>query len=384
MMHVPARHPLVASLTVVVLAALPLATAATTQPETAETTYSVVALGLPPGTDELVVHDMNAAGAVVGAGVVVEPRAEYAVGGPYGDGAYTGGSTYGTYLFRPVLWQGGAFTWRGDAGTQGRATAINDAGQIVTWVEQADANRATLWTGDAAADLAPLPGDAFVFPYAVNQLGHVVGYSKPHGYLTHAALWKNGTVTDLGTLRGASTATSINARGQIVGFSDLYTGEGGRPHAVLWDAGHITDLGTLGGDESYAWRINDAGQIVGAASTVPGNFQTQHAFLWRNGALTDLGTLPGYAESAARDVNAAGQAVGSAFTADTGDSTAVLWQAGRIVDLNTVLPVRSTIRLREAVAITDAGHILCVGRDEDDADARSRGFVLTPITLSAR
>jgi hypothetical protein len=38
--------------------------------------------------------------------------------------------------------------------------------------------------------------------------------------------------------------------------------------------------------------------------------------------------------------------------------------------------------LREAVAITDAGDILCVGQDEDDA--LSRGFVLKPTAPPAR
>ena len=48
-------------------------------------------------------------------------------------------------------------------------------------------------------------------------------------------------VTDLGTLAGApdSTAMGVNDRGDVVGQSGS--------HAVLWRNGSIVDLGTLGG-----------------------------------------------------------------------------------------------------------------------------------------
>ena len=71
-------------------------------------------------------------------------------------------------------------------------------------------------------------------------------------FLSHAFLWQNGVLTDLGTLPGGndSSANVINARGWIAGGST--TGEidplTGGPifHAVLWKDGEIIDLGTLG------------------------------------------------------------------------------------------------------------------------------------------
>ena len=51
---------------------------------------------------------------------------------------------------------------------------------------------------------------------------------------------------ELGTLGGQSSlASAINEHRQIVGSSETAAGE---THAFLWENGHMTDLGTLGGD----------------------------------------------------------------------------------------------------------------------------------------
>jgi probable HAF family extracellular repeat protein len=74
----------------------------------------------------------------------------------------------------------------------------------------------------------------------------------PSCFLPHTFLWERGALTDLGTLPGGSSSDvgSINARGWISGGStngeiDPLTG-GPVFHAVLWRNGQITDLGTLG------------------------------------------------------------------------------------------------------------------------------------------
>ena len=84
----------------------------------------------------------------------------------------------------------------------------------------------------------------------------------------------------------------------------------------------ITDLGTLpGGDESEARGINARGQVVGFSETASGEF---HAFLWEDGRMTDLGTLPGGTSSSAFGINSRGQVVGESNTA-SGERHAVLW-----------------------------------------------------------
>jgi probable HAF family extracellular repeat protein len=80
-------------------------------------------------------------------------------------------------------------------------------------------------------------------------------------------------IRDLGALPGGfnySNALGINERGQVVGYSIT---AGGNTHACLFENGMVTDLGTLPGDNfSEATGITESGQIAGNS--------TSHAILW--------------------------------------------------------------------------------------------------------
>jgi probable HAF family extracellular repeat protein len=147
----------------------------------------------------------------------------------------------------------------------------------------------------------------------------VAGYLRIHPASAQTAS-QEYSITDLGTLPGGtgSSATDINNRGQVVGSSNTASGES---HAVLWEDGDITDLGTLGGNQSVAWGINNRGQVVGQSTA---NFEQFHAFLWQDGKMTNLGTLPGGDSSVAWDINNRGQVVGWS-TPPSGGLHAVLW-----------------------------------------------------------
>jgi probable HAF family extracellular repeat protein len=115
-------------------------------------------------------------------------------------------------------------------------------------------------------DLGTLGGRSS-FAAAVNGRGQVIGDSDTGTGSTgtgvgHAFLWQNGSMTDLGTLGfgtnflgqvvvvgernlQASRASAINERGQIVGWSTTKTGQ---THAFVWQNGRMIDLGTLKGD----------------------------------------------------------------------------------------------------------------------------------------
>jgi probable HAF family extracellular repeat protein len=71
----------------------------------------------------------------------------------------------------------------------------------------------------------------------------------------------------------------------------------------------MTELGVLPGfEESAAYDVNDAGQIVGISV----RSTSAHAFYWTPVAgMIDLGTLPGFDSSIGWRVNAGGQVVGT-------------------------------------------------------------------------
>src|SRR5437773_6792898 len=90
-------------------------------------------------------------------------------------------------------------------------------------------------------------------------------------------------IIDLGTLGGpVSIAYGINDVGQIVGTSAMANGTS---HAFLWSNGTMTDLGSLGSTGPSDGRgINNHGQVVGG--TVAANSSQYHAFLWDNGNMS--------------------------------------------------------------------------------------------------
>jgi probable HAF family extracellular repeat protein len=236
-----------------------------------------------------------------------------------------------------------------------QALAVNPAGAVVGWSTVPNpflgtGPGAVLWLNGQIIDLGALGGHLST-AYAINPQGVIAGAAGlSQDFFLHAFIWRDGKMSDLGTLRGpdaSSLAYGIDPSGRVVGESDTPSHN---RHAVLWDDGEIVDLGTLGGATSAAYAISPSGMIVGSAATAVGDM---HAFVWRNAVMRDLGTLGG-ASSAALAVDAAGDVVGWSTNA-SGAKHAVLWSKGSaaITDLGTMGRPESV-----ATGINAAGQIV--------------------------
>jgi probable HAF family extracellular repeat protein len=298
---------------------------------------------------------------------------------------------------------------------------------------------AVLWKHHKIADLGTLGGNGSA-AYAINGRGQVVGAALnttpdsfstgfpaaycgsnlciSDGYFygalffpvttqTHAVLWQNGTIKDLGTLGGPdSVAWQINDHGQIAGQSyvnstpnattgvptidPFFIGEDGKMvdlgnplggtvtwttglnnrgevigamtvagdtgwHPFLWSNGVLKDLGTLGADCGKPTFINDAGDIVGDACSPTSFFPV----MWRNGRLIPLGLVAGETCGEAYGINSSRQIVGESAVCGTDiPGLGWLWEnGGPAIDLNTLIISGSGVHFAHGVSINDRGEI---------------------------
>jgi probable HAF family extracellular repeat protein len=139
-------------------------------------------------------------------------------------------------------------------------------------------------------------GGNCAFTYALNSRGQVVGQSTvEEDQEIQPYIWdrKRG-IRNLGTLGGThGSANSINDLGAVVGNA---ANQGNQAVlAFLWKDGVISNLGTLAGNAcSIADAINSAGQIVGGSGFYDADFfpactdLVERAFLWEKGTMVDL------------------------------------------------------------------------------------------------
>lgn len=196
-------------------------------------------------------------------------------------------------------------------------------------------------------DLGTLGGPSSFFFTApigpfVNNRGTVVGAAdtpgldplapncaSPDCQILHGFQWRNGVLSDLGTLPGGSDSAAfvVSGQGLILGQGDngLVDPLTGVPEviAILWKDGQIINLGTLGGGFSGAIAINDRAQVTGfAQNAIPDPFSIlgvgteTRAVLWQDGVIQDLGTLGG-PDAWGAFISNRGQIVGWSYTNST-------------------------------------------------------------------
>ncbi len=314
----------------------------------AQTTWTIINLGVLPGGRASSANSINNSGQVVG-------RAD--------SDAFLWSSGSGMQDLGTL------------GGTQSTARGINGSGQVVgnSLVPFPGGNHAFLWSsGLGMQDLGTLAGDMGVSDaYGINNSGQVVGWSSTvGGSVQRPFLWSSGSgMQNLGTLPGASdcVASGINDSSQVVGtcfFSSFR-------HAFLWSPGSgMQDLGILpGASDCQAFGISDNGQVVGFC--LISNFP--RPFLWSSGSgMQNLGPLPSGNDvlvSEPAGINNSGQVVGGVHAA--------LWSSGSgTLDLNTLPAVSSAgWSLGTANAINNAGQIVGSGT----INGQLHAYLLTPV-----
>ena len=242
--------------------------------------------------------------------------------------------------------------------------------------------------------------------YGVNEFGVLAGVSTKNGpgrnsFRTGPDSPIDPATSDLGTLGGdGSFGRGVNDLGQVVGFSELISGNRDLQHGFIAQPGSpidpaSSDLGTLGGDFSIGFAINNAGQVAGHSSLIAGTGTAlpQHAYLitpddsdgdgtadrWHrdddgdtaNDLMVDLGTLGGNL-SESHGINDLGQVVG--FSLLPGDTfrRAFLWSNDTLIDLGTLGGSNS-----QANGINEQGQI--AGASDITGDAETHAFLITPL-----
>jgi probable HAF family extracellular repeat protein len=249
--------------------------------------------------------------------------------------------------------------------------------------------------------------------HSINDIGWVAGVANLAGdTVEHAALWRDGMVTDLGTLGGFNSNVDFpvkNNAGLIAGFAQTSTTDplsetfctfvcspsgapcqGSDPQSgtlqscrgFVWRNGRMNALGTLGGNNSAALGANNRGLVVGTAENntqdptcIPPQVLDYEAVVWREGAIHELPMVAGDAIGAAVGVNDNNHVVGGTGMCGNGPGIggiyvhAVLWQNNSVTDLGNLGGAVNNA----AYAINNWGQI--VGASDLPGDSTGHAFL---------
>lgn len=232
----------------------------------------------------------------------------------------------------------------------------------------------------------------------VNLLGQVVGYatvpgsgSSAGGYSDH--LWlrdlSSGEHFDLTPEATRAVPKAINDLGQIVGFWS--NTEGYHPFIRHAD-GSFEDF-TLANPTGHTLTptvINNAGLAAGNGIVFTTPVRDQRPWVCENGTAVDPLPLPDQNSpdvGTIVDANDHGILVGEAHKADAFTETSGVrwskvdggWQAE---DLNELLDDNLDFIIDRALAVNDAGHILCSGHPDGTDNLNTHKVLLTPVEFS--
>jgi len=284
----------------------------------AQTSYKVTDLGVLPGKEESIPAAINGQGLVAGTSIAKAS----------GEAAFR----YNPYSPAPMedIGQSSRGVVSRGFGINNTGTAVGDAAFIASHTADSPIRHAALFNNGSLIDLGTLKKQTFSRANGINGFNQVVGFSGPEldSPKSRAFFWSKSTgMVDLGTLGGSyAQAFAINDSGAITGNSEVRSSATDTEaiHAFLSaspsGAGAIgmRDLGTLGGSFSYGMAINANKHVVGY-STVNKVDNRVHAFWFDGTGMKDLGTLapklssPLQDQSVALGVNSSDQVVGYSY-----------------------------------------------------------------------
>jgi probable HAF family extracellular repeat protein len=215
------------------------------------------------------------------------------------------------------------------------------------------------------------PGGSDGGANSINDRGWISGASTVAAGVTHATVWRHGTLADLGTLGGPNSAVLWpvkNNNGIITGVAETaaidprdeawscaaFFGVNTKHACVgfVWEQGAMRALPTFGGTNGFATGTNNRGHAVGWAEVEAADpscnqvdqFLGFRAALWdtRHGDhIRQLPPLPGDSASAATAINDADQVVG--ISGDCSNAVggfsarhAVMWENGVPTDIGNL------------------------------------------------
>jgi probable HAF family extracellular repeat protein len=215
-------------------------------------------------------------------------------------------------------------------GINNTGLVVGDAALIAASTAGSPIRHGALFSNGSVFDLGTLKKQTFSRANSINGLNQVVGFSGPalDSPKSRAFYWSKSTgMIDLGTLGGAyAQAFAINDSGSITGNSQLRSGATATdtvhaflaPSPLAAGAIGLRDLGTLGGSFSYGMAINSNNHVVGY-STINKVYSRVHAFWFNGNGMKDLGSLapnssnPLEDQSVALGINSSDQIVGYTY-----------------------------------------------------------------------
>jgi probable HAF family extracellular repeat protein len=161
------------------------------------------------------------------------------------------------------------------ASTESHAVAINDDGQVLGDGD----GQPLIWQAGRSIPLGNLGGSCCEFGN-VNPQGQVVGTSVTRAGVNRAFLWQRGVIIELPapTGRNYTGGTTLNDRGDVLGYSTTAAGQTRDAQSFYWAQGRLTILAPIAGAiRSGGLAIDNAGHVVGYSYTPSGS---EHAVMW--------------------------------------------------------------------------------------------------------